>query len=154
MTADKYSPQAVLMWLETDHSQLLARRSVQLWAAIADELMPIVGDRGLIALFNRCIDICGTTFPWLLKAPARSSPTRCFDALGAQLSEREPRDGLAASRALFGTFHDLLLMLIGEPLAGGVLDAAWRDLLRHPDGKPASFPAQSVPEEQDEHKHR
>lgn len=154
MTADKYHPQAVLMWLETDHSLLLARRSVQLWAAIADELMPIVGDRGLIALFNRCIDICGTTFPWLLRAPARSSPPRCFDTLGAQLSEREPRDGLAASRALFGTFHDLLLMLIGEPLAGGVFEAAWRDLLRHPDGKPLSLPAQSEPEEQDEHKHR
>jgi hypothetical protein len=154
MTADKYHPQAILMWLETDQQLLLAERSVQLWTAIADELVPIVGDRGFVALFNRCLDICGTTFPWLLKAPARSSPPRCFDMLGAQLSGCEPPDGLAASRALFGTFHDLLLMLIGEPLAGGVLEAAWRDLLRHPDGKPIYLPAQSAPEEQDEHKHR
>lgn len=154
MTADKYYPQAVLMWLETDQSLLLAKRSAQLWAAIADELMPIVGDRGLIALFNRCIDICGTTFPWLRKAPARSSPTRCFDTLGAQLSECEPADGLAASRALFGTFHDLLLMLIGEPLVDGVLEAVWRDRLHHPDGEPMSLPAPPAPEEQDEHKHR
>jgi hypothetical protein len=154
MTADKYHPQAILMWLETDQQLLLAGRSVQLWTAIADELVPIVGDRGFVALFNRCLDICGTTFPWLLKAPARSSPPRCFDMLGAQLSGCEPPEGLAASRALFSTFHDLLLMLIGEPLAGGVLEAAWRDLLRHPDGKPIYLPAQSAPEEQDEHKHR
>lgn len=153
MTADKYHPQAVLMWLETDRPLLLAGRSVQLWTAIADELVPIVGDRGFVALFNRCLDLCGATFPWLLKAPARSSPPRCFDTLGAQLSGREPPDGLAASRALFGTFHDLLLLLIGEPLEGSVLDAAWRDLLRHPDGKPAALP-QPASEEQDEHKHR
>lgn len=156
MTADNQYPQAILMWLEADRPALLARRSVALWTAIADELLPIVGDRGFIALFSRCIDLCGATFPWLWKAPSRSSPAQCFATLGAQLSEREALDGLAASRALFGTFHHLLQLLIGQQLTVGVLDAAWLDRLRHGDGASVASPiaVHPVPEEQDEFKHR
>lgn len=131
MTADKYYPQAVLIWLETNQPVLVSRRSMQLWRGIHQQLSPIVGDNGFMALFCRCVDICGVRFPWLRNTPERRSPIYAFDALGAQLARRSAEEGLEASRGLFSMFYELLLLLVGESLADSVIDAAWRDRLRH-----------------------
>ncbi|MES2163430.1 MAG: hypothetical protein V4476_19925 [Pseudomonadota bacterium] len=131
MTAEKYYPQAVLMWLETNQPVLVSRRSMQLWRAVHQQLAPIVGDNGFMALFCRCVDLCGERFTWLRNTPARSSAMHSFDLLGAQLAGRSAVEGLAASRMLFSMFYELLLLLVGEPLAAGVIDAAWRDRLQH-----------------------
>ena len=45
-------------------------------------------------------------------------------------------EALAASRALFDGFHELLLLLIGASLTDGVFDAAWRDRLPHRSATP------------------
>jgi hypothetical protein len=145
MTADQHYPQAVLTWLETHQSSLLAQRSRQLWQAINEELSLLVGDRGFSTLYSRCLDICGTSFPWMEKAPVRSPPALCFDTLAAQLATHAQSDALAASRALFSTFYELLVRLIGEALAVGVLDAAWRDRLHR---RPLLFALKSVPSAQ------
>ncbi|GJJ01915.1 hypothetical protein RugamoR64_24530 [Duganella rhizosphaerae] len=131
MTAEKYYPQAVLMWLESNQPVLVSRRSVLLWRAVHQQLAPIMGDNGFMALFCRCVDLCGVRFTWVRSTPARSSAMHAFDALGAQLAARSADEGLAASRSLFGMFYELLVQLVGESLAAGVVDAAWRDRLQH-----------------------
>lgn len=131
MTAENYYPEAVLMWLETNHAALVARRSLQLWRSIHQQLAPIVGDNGFMALFCRCVDLSGARFPWLSNALARDAPAHSFDVLGVQLAGRAALEGLAASRCLFSMFYELLLLLVGESLAAGVMDAAWRDRLQH-----------------------
>lgn len=127
MTIDQQYPHAVLMWLDSPRSALLAQRSLRLWHAIHDELSPLLGASGFGMLYGRCIDLCGAGRPWLEKAPARSAPACCFATLAAQLAARPPHEALSASRALFSALYELLLLLIGESLAAGVLDAAWRD---------------------------
>ena len=127
MTAETTYPQAILTWLETNDSPLLCHRSVQLWNAIHEELSPIVGAAGFIALYNRCIDLCGDGHPWLKPAPAGSAAALCFDTLGAQLAQRGASEALAVSGALLARFHGLLRLLIGASLTDGVFDAAWRD---------------------------
>jgi hypothetical protein len=142
MTADQYYPQAVLIWLDTPQSSLLAQRSLRLWHAINEELSPLVGASGFITLYGRCLDLCGASFPWLEKAPAGSPPALCFDTLAAQLAARAPPNALAASRTVFSTFYELLRLLIGASLADGVLDAAWRDRVQN---QPLLFVLKSVP---------
>ena len=127
MTADTDYPQAILKWLETNDTPLLCHRSVRLWNAVHEELSPIVGVSGFIALYSRCIDLCAVEHPWLRKAPAGSAPAVCFEALGAQLALRGAPEARVASGALFARFHEVLQVLIGAPLTDGVLDAAWRD---------------------------
>ncbi len=131
MSAEQYYPQAVLMWLETNQAVLVSRRSLQLWRSVHQQLAPIVGDNGFMALFCRCVDLCGDRFTWLRNTPARSSAPHSFDALGVQLGGRSAAEGLAASRSLFSMFYELLVQLVGESLAAGVIDAAWRDRLQH-----------------------
>jgi hypothetical protein len=126
MTADTDYLQAILIWLETNDSPLLSRRSLELWNAINEELSPIVGADGFLALYGRCVDLCGEGRPWLRRAPAGSAPALCFATLGMQLAARGAPEALAVSGALFGRFHGLLRLLIGAPLTDGVFDAAWR----------------------------
>ena len=126
MTVDKAYPHIVLMWLDAGQPSQLSHRSVQLWTAINEELSPLVGTSGFMALFSRCRDICGASFPWLQDAPAGHSPAMCLDLLGTQLATRPRAEALAASRALFVSFHALLMLLIGTQLTDGVLDAVWR----------------------------
>ena len=127
MTADTDYPQAILVWLETNDTPLLCHRALRLWNAIHEELSPIVGVSGFIALYSRCIDLCALEHPWLRKAPAGSAPALCFEALAAQLGLRGAPEARVASGALFTRFHQVLQVLIGTPLTDGVLDAAWRD---------------------------
>lgn len=136
MTAGTDHPQAILTWLKTNDTPLLCRRSLQLWNAIHEELSPIVGAEGFLALYGRCIDLCGEGRPWLRRAPAGSAPALCFATLGMQLASRGAPEALAASGALFGRFHGLLRLLIGAALSDGVLDAAWRALAPPPPAPP------------------
>lgn len=131
MTAETYYPQAVLMWLETNQALQVSLRSIRLWRSVHQQMAPIVGDHGFMALYCRCIDLCGDQFSWLHNTPARNSAMQSFDVLGAQLAQQDGAEALEASRALFSMFYELLLLLVGEPLAASVIDAAWRDCLQH-----------------------
>ena len=145
MTADTDYHQAIRMWLETNDVPLLCQRSVALWTAIHEELSPIVGVDGFLALYNRCVDLCGEGRPWLRRPPAGSLPAQCFDALGVQLAARGAPEALAASVALLGLFHGLLRLLIGAALTDGVLDAAWRARAPPAATPPSPSPSPSPP---------
>lgn len=136
MTADTEYSQAMLTWIETDDLPLLCQRSIALWNAIHEELSPIVGVDGFLALYGRCVDLGGAEHPWLRRAPAGSAPALCFDTLGVQLAARGAPEALAASGALFGKFNGLLRLLIGAPLTDGVLGAAWRARMPPPAAAP------------------
>ncbi len=95
-----------------------------MWLAISAVLAPIIGYDAMLAMFNRCQDLCRTDFPWLSEVVLSTSPANDFLALGAQLQARPPGEALAASEALMRTFYDLLSTMIGPTLVFSVLDAA------------------------------
>lgn len=142
MTADGAYPGKVLAWLQPEQEQPPSRRFLPLWLTLMEELSPIVGDSGFAALFARCCHKCGSRFPWLTPQAGSALATVGFGALTAALAARldsQPAQaGLAASRALFASFYDLLLVLIGERFTAGVLDAAWSRL--DPGGSIARLP--------------
>ncbi|CAN7329090.1 hypothetical protein LJR289_001761 [Pseudoduganella sp. LjRoot289] len=131
MATDGEYPNKILAWLQPATGQPLSRRFLPLWLALRSELAPIVGDSGFSALFARCLSIRGDLFPWLSPPPAAAGLLKMdFGELAVKLAitleEQAPDVGLAASRALFATFYDLLLVLVGERLLAGVLDAVWK----------------------------
>lgn len=129
MAANVNYPQLILAWLQPAAAQPLSRRFLPLWLAIRAELSPIVGDSGFSALFVRCLFKCGDLYPWLTLPHGVERGKFAFGvgaaALASELDRQSPEAGLAASRTLFATFYNLLLVLIGERLTAGVLDAAW-----------------------------
>ena len=107
-------------------SDQIATLSVAIWRTIHADLAPIVGTRGVGALYQRSLQMTAVDFPWLGAVHATALDFGEFDALREALSHQLPTVGVAANDALFTSFFELLSNLIGESLAGRLL-AAVRD---------------------------
>ena len=106
--------------------------------AIQRILTPILGPRGVAALYHRSLHKARADHPWLAGPLENASPTLDLVALVTAI-ERQPHraDAVAAATALLRAFHDLLASLIGQPLTERLLDPVWA-----PPGPP---PAQDIP---------
>jgi hypothetical protein len=117
-------PSEVFAGLDYDNAKLIADRSIEVWEVVARALVPLIGDKGFVILFVRCVHITRTAYPWLALGRIEPGPDR-FDGLGKILEGRSGADALAASRALLAAFHDALAVLIGAPLTNAMLHAIW-----------------------------
>ena len=97
-----------------------------LWQAVERALIPIVGVRGVAALFNRSLRLAAEAgHPWL--DPRRAEPGSRVDApaLQARLAQRGSAEALAGGDALLKSFDSLLASLVGESLTERLLGAVW-----------------------------
>jgi hypothetical protein len=96
-----------------------------IWLEIDHALHPIVGHRGVAALYSRSLSLAAVTHPWL--APGYKSALFAIDpgALKAVLAKQTPAEATAAGTALFQSFHDLLASLVGDSLTHRLLRAVW-----------------------------
>ena len=105
----------------------IALLSVAIWRAIHADLAPIVGQRGVSALYERSLHTTAVNFPWLNAARDATRDTTPgfgeFEALREALSHQPGTVSAAANDALFTSFFELLSSLIGESLAGRLLSA-------------------------------
>jgi hypothetical protein len=94
--------------------------------AIDLTLTPILGPRGVAALFQRSVHQARTEHAVLSVMLQASAPTLDLAALGKAI-ERQPDRAAAeaAAIALLQSFHDLLASLIGQALASRLLGPAW-----------------------------
>jgi hypothetical protein len=104
---------------------------VAVWRTISDRLVPIVGQRGVAALYSRSLYIARTDFPYLnaLQDGALSAPD--YGALLTVLTQQSDADAMAANDALLHNFYALLTRLIGEPLTTRLLRPIFDN---HPSG--------------------
>lgn len=122
MTASPPPPSALFPAPDCRSAQRIAERSVEIWLAVARELLPLIGERGFDILFARCLHLTQAAHPWLAPDPPEPGAQR-FAGLAGALAGRDPAEALAASEALLATFHDTLAVLIGAPLTNGILRA-------------------------------
>ena len=94
--------------------------------ALLAELNPLIGDRGVRALYGRSVQLSKASFPWLASVDAPETGLPPAADLHARLAGRGADDVHAASAALLLTLTDLLAALIGEPLTHRILLAAWK----------------------------
>jgi hypothetical protein len=108
------------------------------WREIDAALRPIIGQRGVAALYQRSLKLGSTAHPWL--AAAQRDLLDAIDpaALQAVLLKRTPAEAATAGCAMFQAFHDLLSSLIGVPLTERLLHAVWADPTTEP-------PSQDLP---------
>ena len=116
-------------------SQEVAEVVAAMFQSIDQTLVPIVGQRGMAALYKRTLHLARPTCPWLPVTPEDVSTGIDIAALTAALAQRTAADAAAAGARLLHNFHALLTTLIGEPLTERLLRSVWATFLSGPSAR-------------------
>ncbi len=95
------------------------------WHDIDAALSPVIGQRGVAALYKRSLHLTRGAHPCLQPAYESAQRPGDFAALKAALSQPAGPATAAANRALLQTFTDLLAQLIGRTLSARLLEPVW-----------------------------
>lgn len=82
-------------------------------------LVPIIGERGVRALFKRSVHLASATHGWLIAS--LESPTE----LVAALAGSSDADAVQGAEACLREFYELLVGLIGSSLTERILAPVW-----------------------------
>ncbi|MGB4925296.1 MAG: hypothetical protein WBP25_02230 [Giesbergeria sp.] len=107
-----------------DRAQMVADAAVARWESMVNTLTPVLGQRGIAALYRRTLIVAGRAHPCLLQAHEDTTPVR-FEKLRNVLIQQPPNQAAEATDACVETFHDLLNSLIGIPLTQRLLGGLW-----------------------------
>lgn len=110
----------------------IATAVAEVWEDISLVLTPIIGQRGVVALYKRSLFLTAGRHPWLAGMYEQVHATVDLLALQAVLMQNDPADAVAGSNSLFKAFHGLLVSLVGEPLTERLLHGVWTNTLRGP----------------------
>lgn len=100
-----------------------ARAAVATWHEVDKVLTPLLGARGVTALYRRSLRANVADYPWLRAADESGQAVIRFQALQSALSQQPRQVAAAASVALMASFRDELIEFVGEPMAGRLLRA-------------------------------
>ena len=107
----------------------IADTAVQTWHEIHTALSPVIGPRGVQALYRRTLYLTRSTHPWLAsgrEASGREKPDPDdYADLRAALAQQTSAVAAAAHGALLHHFFDLLTSLIGGSLTERLLRSVW-----------------------------
>lgn len=96
------------------------------WRQIEQALTPILGARGVAALFKRALFLTKDHFPWLeetFAAVEASSEHNALDSFGLALSRQNAATAAAGAGAFLSTFHGVLVSMIGATLTERLLQS-------------------------------
>ena len=109
----------------------LTQPAITQWRQIAERLEPVIGARGVDALFARALYLTSRTFPWLATNAALGNSAEALAQLVVRFESQEASVAAAAGDLLLLTFTELLTNMIGEPLTGRLLGALWKQDTPH-----------------------
>jgi len=89
--------------------------------AIDTALRPIIGERGVAALYRRSLYRAGPAHPWLAGVHEGVQAEMDLAALKSALAQQSSDHAAAGGSALLQTFYDLLASLIGSSLTERLL---------------------------------
>jgi len=96
-----------------------------IWRESEIALSPIIGHRGVAALFHRSLNLVSAMHPWLAAGHGGALDAADPSALKAALLQQPAAAAAAGGAALFQSFHDLLATLVGAPLTNRLLHSVW-----------------------------
>lgn len=109
----------------------VADSAVAVWQDLDAALSPILGRRGVAALFKRSLLLTVPAHSSLVAAHASAETVVDFDALRVALKQLSGANAIATNGALLRKFVDLLTTLIGESLTGRLLQSVLDNPPRH-----------------------
>jgi hypothetical protein len=104
----------------------IADTSVAVWQSIDRALNPVVGPKGLAALYHRSLTLTIPHHAWLGDA-RRGDALSAMDlaALQSTLAQQPAAEAAAASVDHFRAFRELLASLVGAALTERLLGTVW-----------------------------
>lgn len=111
---------------EAPDASAIAEATLNIWRQVATRLTPVIGVRGVDALFGRSLHVTGKAFPWLVATAGNDGDGAArLVGLKARLASQGPAAAAEASHALLANFTELLATLIGAPLTERLLAPVW-----------------------------
>lgn len=92
-------------------------------------LTPVIGPRGVAALYRRSLHVTARSHPWLAAASDGYDTGIDVARLQALLEQQTGAQAAAVGGELLNTFHELLASLIGASLTERMLRAVWAPFL-------------------------
>lgn len=125
-------------------SSVIAEAALATWNRVSDRLEPVIGMRGVDALFDRALHVTCKTYPWLAAVSLDEDGAAPGVVTGAtqlvrltnlksRLADREPELAEEAGYVLLVTFTVLLASLIGESLTKRLLAPVWATPYENPE---------------------
>jgi hypothetical protein len=108
------------------------------WQQIELILRPIVGARGVAALYQRSLFVSGKEYEWLTPCYRGIQAAIDLPLLKTALALQQRDIAVQGGTALFTTFHELLSSLVGEALTTRLLFSVWDSSLRGPTAQDGS----------------
>ena len=100
--------------------------------AFDNALTPIIGQRGVAALYKRSLHVTGLTHAWLAGAQEGAPHSMDVATLTSRLAQQTSADAAAGGALLLQTFYDLLTTLVGPSLTEQLLRSVWATFLSGP----------------------
>lgn len=94
---------------------------VSTWQQVDIALSPILGQRGVAALYQRSLHLASASHPWLAGTQQGLATAMDLHALKTAIAQRSPADAAAAAGDLLQTFHELMDSLVGPSLTERLL---------------------------------
>lgn len=91
------------------------------WASIDVALSPIIGKRGVAALYQRSVYVTSSAHPALASLRSEAQAAMNLEALTSALGQLDLAEAAATGDALLQTFADLLASLVGPGLTERLL---------------------------------
>jgi hypothetical protein len=110
----------------------IADATVASWQVIDSALAPIVGQRGVAALYKRSLHLNRHARPCLETALEGSSTQLELELLKAAMAQQSADDAAAIGGEVLQTFHELLTTLLGPSLTERLLRSVWTHFLSGP----------------------
>ena len=102
-------------------SAQIAEALLETWQRLQEALAPIVGQRGVAALYSRTMHVTAKDHPWLAEAPSDPTDAINLAALRKAVAFRHAFDAALAGDAFLHNFTELLSSLVGPSLAGHLI---------------------------------
>ena len=110
----------------------IASAIVSTWVKIESSLAPVIGKRGLAALYERSLHMARAGHPWL--APAHEGVETIMDltALKTALMGQDSASAAAGGGAHLQALYEVLGSLISPSLTHRLLGSIWQHALNEP----------------------
>jgi hypothetical protein len=134
MTSEEVAKAARMLLTDDSQEQSpaqIAARAVEACERLSRHLARLLGEAGILALFNRSLMLTRARFPWIANAvgTAGSQPGESpWTPLRLSMELQEPHAAVEAYADLLLTFVRLLGRLIGDQLVSHLLQEVWPDV--------------------------
>jgi hypothetical protein len=106
-------------------SQQIAQTIAETCQEVIAALTPIIGTRGVAAMYKRSLHLAGHKHAWLLTDSDGQQAEANVATLTVRLARQTSAEAAAGGGSLLRAFYDLLCSLVGPSLTERLLRDAW-----------------------------